>query len=145
MNDCDVRCDELLHKIAEELGVELDSRLEFYQMFDEYDKKYVDIHESTYGHRMFGYPHFRQWDPRGVEAADYYDTLLFQLDSDYWKNQWRILWGDAGVGAFLSIVKNLRNWILAMYCIVGTVISGYTNCRKGEKDVSGNSNNSCFE
>lgn len=46
---------------------------------------------------------------------------------------------------FLSIVKNLRNWILAMYCIIGTVISGYTNCRKGEKDVSGNSNNSCFE
>ncbi|MFR7908478.1 MAG: YwqG family protein [Oscillospiraceae bacterium] len=108
MNDCDVRCDELLHKIAEELGVELDSRLEFYQMFDEYDKKYVDIHESTYGHRMFGYPHFRQWDPRGVEAADYYDTLLFQLDSDYWKNQWRILWGDAGVGAFFINSKKLE-------------------------------------
>lgn len=108
MNDCDVRCDELLHKIAEELGVELDSRLEFYQMFDEYDKKYVDIHESTYGHRMFGYPHFRQWDLRGVEAADYYDTLLFQLDSDYWKNQWRILWGDAGVGAFFINSKKLE-------------------------------------
>ena len=98
----------ILHMIAEELGVELDSRLEFYQMFDEYDKKYVDIHESTYGHRMFGYPHFRQWDPRGVEAADYYDTLLFQLDSDYWKNQWRILWGDAGVGAFFINSKKLE-------------------------------------
>lgn len=108
MNDCDVRCDELLHKIAEEFGIELDSRLEFYQMFDEYDKKYADIHESTYGHRMFGYPHFRQWDPRGVEAADYYDTLLFQLDSDYWKNQWRILWGDAGVGAFFINSKKFE-------------------------------------
>ncbi|MFR1310344.1 MAG: DUF1963 domain-containing protein [Gallintestinimicrobium sp.] len=38
MNDCDVRCDGLLHEIADELGIELDSRLKFYQMFDEYDK-----------------------------------------------------------------------------------------------------------
>lgn len=57
MNDCDIRCDGLLHKIADEFGIALDSRLKFYQMFDEYDKKYADIHESTYGHRMFGYPY----------------------------------------------------------------------------------------
>lgn len=107
MNDCDVRCDELLHKIADELGIELDSRLKFYQMFDEYDKKYADIHESTYGHRMFGYPNFRQRDPRSMKR-NYYDTLLFQLDSDYWKNQWRILWGDAGVGAFFINSKKLE-------------------------------------
>lgn len=100
MNDCDVRCDELLHKIAEELCIALDSRLEFYQMFNEYDKKYADIHESTCGHRLFGYPSFRQWDPRNIKTADYYDTLLFQLDSDIWNDKWRILWGDAGVGAF---------------------------------------------
>ena len=34
--------------------------------------------------------------------------LLFQLDSDYWKNQWRILWGDAGVGAFFINSKKLE-------------------------------------
>ena len=48
MNDCDVRCDELLHKIAEELGVELDSRLEFYQMFDEYGRTYKVEITSVY-------------------------------------------------------------------------------------------------
>lgn len=107
MNDCDARCDGLLHKIAEELGIDLDSRLEFYQMFNEYDKKYADIHESTCGHRMFGYPSFRQWDPRSMKDADYYDTLLFQLDSDIWNDKWRILWGDAGVGAFFINSKKL--------------------------------------
>lgn len=113
MNDCDVRCNGLLHKIAMELGIQLDSRLEFYQMFSGYDERYADvhefydygklyadIHESTYGHRMFGYPSFRQWDPRSVKDADYYDTLLFQLDSDIWNDKWRVLWGDAGVAAF---------------------------------------------
>jgi uncharacterized protein YwqG len=107
MNDCDIRCDGLLHKIADEFGIALDSRLKFYQMFDEYDKKYADIHESTYGHRMFGYPYFRQSDPRSMKR-NYYDTLLFQLDSDYWKNQWRILWGDAGAGAFFINSKKLE-------------------------------------
>ena len=106
MNDCDIRCDGLLHKIADELGIALDSRLKVYQMFDEYDKKYADIHESTYGHRIFGYPYFRQSDPRSMKR-NYYDTLLFQLDSDYWKNQWRILWGDAGAGAFFINSKKL--------------------------------------
>lgn len=75
---------------------------------------------------MFGYPYFRQSDPRSMKR-NYYDTLLFQLDSDYWKNQWRILWGDAGAGAFLLTAKNLRNWILVMYFIVGIVVNAGVN------------------
>ncbi|MFR1310343.1 MAG: DUF1963 domain-containing protein [Gallintestinimicrobium sp.] len=56
---------------------------------------------------MLGYPHFRQWDSRSMKR-NYYDTLLFQLDSDFWKNQWRILWGDAGVGSFFINSKKLE-------------------------------------
>ena len=29
--------------------------------------------------------------------------------SDYWKNQWRILWGDAGAGAFFINSKKLED------------------------------------
>lgn len=107
MNDNDIRCNALLHKIAEEMGIELDSRLEFYQMFNEWDKRYEDIHEATWGHYLFGYPHFRQEDPRSPEGAEYYDTLLFQLDSDSFYERWRVLWGDAGVGAFFINSKML--------------------------------------
>lgn len=50
MNDCDIRCDGLLHKIADEFGIALDSRLKFYQMFDEYDKNmqiFTNLHMDT--------------------------------------------------------------------------------------------------
>lgn len=107
MNDCDVRCTTLLHKIAQELNLDLDSRLEFYQMFNEYDKRYADIQESTCGHWLFGYPAFRQWDPRSLEMTDYYDTLLFQLDSESWYGKSRVLWGDEGVGVFFINSKRL--------------------------------------
>jgi len=47
---------------------------------------------ATTGHRLGGYPHFTQWDPRG----DGEDTVLFlQLDSDEAAG---LQWGDAGVG-----------------------------------------------
>lgn len=100
MNDCDVRCNTLLHKIAEDLCIDIDSKLKFDQLFDEYDKRYADIHEATYGHRLFGYPSFRKSDPRNLKLAKYYDTLLFQLDSQSWYGKNRVLWGNSGVGNF---------------------------------------------
>lgn len=110
MNDNDVRCNDMLHKIAGEMGIELDSRLEFNQLFDAFengDQRYANIHESTWGHYLFGYPHFTQEDPRSPEGAEYYDILLFQLDSDSWNEKWRVLWGDAGVGSFFINSKRL--------------------------------------
>lgn len=110
MNDNDVRCNDMLHKIAGEMGIELDDRLEFNHLFDVFadgDARYANIHESTWGHYLFGYPNFRQWDPRSLEGAEYYDTLLFQLDSDSWNEKWRVLWGDAGGGSFFINSKKL--------------------------------------
>lgn len=112
MNDNDVRCNDMLHKIAEEMGIELDDRLEFYHLFDVFadgDRRYADVHEATYGHFLFGYPQFRQFDPRNLSVAEYYDTMLFQLDSDSWFGEWRVLWGDAGVGAFFINSKRLAD------------------------------------
>lgn len=44
------------------------------------------------GHKVGGYPHFAQSDPRPAGSAL---RLLLQLDSDD-----EMMWGDAGVGAF---------------------------------------------
>ncbi len=66
------------------------------------------------GHRIGGYAHFTQTDPRPEfpEAADY--ILLLQIDSDM-----DIMWGDAGIGNFFihpdALVKKdfskvMYNW-----------------------------------
>lgn len=86
------------------MGIELGGRLEFNHLFDVFadgNARYANIYEPTGGHYLFGYPHFRQWDPRSPEGAEYYDTLLFQLDSDSRNEKWRVLWGHAGGGSFL--------------------------------------------
>ena len=46
MNDCDIRCDGLLHKIADELGIALDSMIRNMQIFTNLhmDTGYLDIH-----------------------------------------------------------------------------------------------------
>lgn len=52
---------------------------------------------SGEGSKLLGYPYFTQDDPRhaGTETEKY-DTLLFQLDSDFK----HVLWGDSGVGNY---------------------------------------------
>ncbi len=49
-------------------------------------------------HKMGGYPFFTQCDPRSEESAQY-DTLLFQLDTDF-RQGIGVMWGDIGVGNF---------------------------------------------
>lgn len=83
--------DELLEEICEELYRE-----------DEFDKKWGCFNDAEFdkiyellpagGHKMFGYPHFEQGDPR---EDDYFDTLLLQIDSEG-----DIMWGDCGVACF---------------------------------------------
>lgn len=58
------------------------------------------------GHKIGGYPGFTQWDPRSSE--DTHDVLLFQLDSDMGAD-WKILWGDCGIGNFFINRENLKN------------------------------------
>lgn len=58
------------------------------------------------GHKIGGYPGFTQWDPRG--EGDSHDMLLFQLDSDM-GTDWKILWGDCGIGNFFINWEKLKN------------------------------------
>ncbi|WP_294404097.1 YwqG family protein [uncultured Ruminococcus sp.] len=58
------------------------------------------------GHKIGGYPGFTQWDPRSSE--DTHDVLLFQLDSDMGAD-WKILWGDCGIGNFFINREKLKN------------------------------------
>lgn len=58
------------------------------------------------GHKIGGYPGFTQWDPRSSE--DTHDVLLFQLDSDM-GTDWKILWGDCGIGNFFINREKLKS------------------------------------
>lgn len=58
----------------------------------------IDFPDAVIG----GYPVFTQDDPRMVESISDCDTLLFELDSVYDKEQGiDIMWGDMGTGSFM--------------------------------------------
>lgn len=65
-----------------------------------------DFFDGGSGHKIGGYPGFAQWDPRSSE--DTHDVLLFQLDSDM-GTDWKILWGDCGIGNFFINWEKLKN------------------------------------
>src|SRR3989344_3957939 len=57
------------------------------------------------GHKIGGYPYFTQWDPRDNDNYRSYDTLLFQMTSQYEEGSSlskpaEIMWGDMGVANF---------------------------------------------
>lgn len=53
----------------------------------------VTDHVAAHGHKLLGYPHFTQGEPR--ENSDY--RLLLQIDTDMEADN-DIMWGDSGVG-----------------------------------------------
>ena len=65
---------------------------------DVFDVIYSGEDASNPTHRMGGYPFFTQIDPRDEDSAQY-DTLLFQLDTDF-RPGIGVMWGDVGVGNF---------------------------------------------
>lgn len=83
--------------------------LSLYRLLDEeaYDNLTEEL--ANDGHWLLGYPYFTQSDPREYEEKyRYYDTLLFQMDSDYGDEEDYILWGDAGVGNFFINREDLK-------------------------------------
>ena len=80
-----------------------------YQILDDetYDKLIGECSEG--GHWLLGYPYFTQTDPREYEEQyRYYDTMLFQLDSDYGDDGDYIMWGDSGVANFFINQEDLK-------------------------------------
>lgn len=94
----------------------LTSLWDFYNLFPKEERDYGIFdaepnEEEARGphHQLDGYPYFTQIDPRreDVNLAGF-DTLLFQLDSDYQKPDDLVLWGDCGVGNFFISREALK-------------------------------------
>lgn len=82
-----------------------------YVFFDQFGADAVEV-KGTYarlsqahGHKIGGYAHFTQEDPR-FEQKEYEDAvLLLQIDSD----DEGINWGDQGVANFFILPEDLKN------------------------------------
>lgn len=110
MGDSDYRFEKLFQDIvSERLGEECQGQ-SLYQLLDDeaYDNMVEELGNEN--HWLLGYPYFTQSDPREYEEKyRYYDTLLFQMDSDYGEEEDDILWGDAGVANFFMNREDLKN------------------------------------
>ncbi len=94
--------------VKEKFGTDIGNQT-VYSVLDEeaFDKLAEEISNS--GHWLLGYPYFTQSDPREYEEKyRIYDTLLFQMDSDYIENEDYVLWGDCGVGNFFINGEDLK-------------------------------------
>ena len=74
------------------------------------EEVYEEVYDENSGHKVGGYPVFAQSDPRiDEEMLEYYDFLLFQLDTDYMGGKNAVtMWGDSGVGNFFINSEKLK-------------------------------------
>lgn len=85
--------------------------------FEKSENRYIDYYSDlsdeewseNAGHKVGGYPYFTQNDPRDEKMLEYYDFLLFQLDTDSFDNEDVVMWGDCGVGNFFINSEKLKN------------------------------------
>lgn len=112
MNMSDTRFSSIFQKAVKAVLPEQSIPCSPEDLFEEdFDYFYDNLFDTT-GHWLLGYPFFTQFDPRGdnddvehIEEPDiFYDTLLFQMDSDD-----NIIWGDVGVANFFINKKDLEN------------------------------------
>lgn len=110
MGISDYRFEPLFAEIAKEkLGMDLKNQ-SLYKFLSEEDFNKVDELNDNTGHWLYAYSYFTQTDPREYgEKYRYYDTLLFQMDSDYINSEDYILWGDCGVANFFINGEDLKN------------------------------------
>ncbi|MBD2185039.1 YwqG family protein [Aerosakkonema funiforme] len=99
ISDCDYRFEELIGteiwEVLEENGNAI---------WDEYRNKFVE------GHKIGGYPHFTQNDPRKLLNEEEPYILLLQIDSDGSAFETiYIEWGDVGVCNFWIKESDLKN------------------------------------
>ncbi|MDE6780718.1 MAG: DUF1963 domain-containing protein [Ruminococcus sp.] len=84
--------------------------------FEKSETQYVDCnsgftdeeYDEITGHKVGGYPYFTQSDPRDKKQLEYYDFLLFQLDTDSIGDEDLVMWGDSGVGNFFINSEKLK-------------------------------------
>ena len=108
MGPLDYRYEDCVYQAAEALGITLPENFDIYDILSE--EQFNQESEKTAGHWVNGYPYFTQNDPRECqEKLRYYDTLLFQMDSDFGQEQgYEIIWGDSGVAGFFINSEDLK-------------------------------------
>ena len=104
-------------EFAKKHQIDMKSR-EINDAIDEFFEDDEDGEDLDEWHLIGGCPFFMQGDPReGNRDLKKYDTLLFQMSSDYMSDDWeteipqkyQIMWGDAGVANFFINRQDLRN------------------------------------
>ena len=73
------------------------------------DEEIWEEYDSLSGHKVGGYPYFTQIGRHEEKRLEYYDFLLFQLNTDYIGEEDVVRWGDAGVGNFFINSEKLKN------------------------------------
>ena len=82
---------------------------EFWQLDEDLSEivyEMLDIKEYS---QIGGYGYFTQTDPRMYESLSDYTEILFQLDSYDEGDEYKVLWGDCGVGSFFAKKEQLKN------------------------------------
>ncbi|MCI9491478.1 YwqG family protein [Lachnospiraceae bacterium 48-42] len=104
----DYQFEDCFRKAAETVGWKLTGKKNRCNSFSEEGQNILFEELEPSGHWMLGYPCFTQYDPReGDDAKGKYSVQLFQMDSDYGKEDDYILWGDAGVANFFIREEDL--------------------------------------
>ena len=103
----DYRFDSVFEEVVSQLYGEDISDQGFYDYLSEEDRDYLYEECNIQGHWILGYPFFTQCDPRDGREDSYYNTLLFQMDSEMIDHEDYVLWGDCGVANFFINDKAL--------------------------------------
>lgn len=107
MGVSDYRYEALMHQTAKELGIRPAENQASWKFMPE--EIYNQEAARNEGHWVMGYPYFTQTDPRGYQELKNYDTLLFQMDSEFGGDSGiEIMWGDAGVANFFINHEDLK-------------------------------------
>ncbi len=94
--------------VFRECGMSFKKSENKYTNIDGFEEISDEDYNEIIGHKVGGYPYFTQSDPRDEKMLEYYDFLLFQLDTDYIGHEDVVMWGDAGVGNFFINSEKLK-------------------------------------
>lgn len=102
--------EEYFHQAAEAAGWDIGKEQGYYNSFSARGRKVLWDELEPSGHWMLGWPYFTQSDPREqYDERKHYMVQLFQMDSDYGKENDFVMWGDAGVANFFISEEDLAN------------------------------------
>ena len=87
-----------------------DKRIEeFWQLDEDLSEIVYEMLDVKEYSQIGGYGYFTQTDPRMYESLSDYTEILFQLDSYDEGDEYKVLWGDCGVGSFFATKEQLKN------------------------------------